>query len=722
MSQLNNENFNMENNQQENNKKVKQKNKNVNYSLRNTVIFLLIFMIICIGITIFFIFNAKKQSNKNDTTNSVTESIKESIIPDNLGITSKYETFTVNPVNFEKIYLIKGTDENAEVSYVSIDGLKDKNIQESINNAIKSEVMDLYSKNKKGVEITAKCYASFSNVMSVLVQAYGNSVHIEKGLNFNLVTGDILKFEDLFTNNANIRTILNQSYVDSYKQFKLDGIIQDELTTNKDVEYYDKEYEKSIQERLSDIESKVFKFVNDYRNGEKFEFYFTNSSINIINKDIYIVKIKMSEYFNDIAIYNRYKNENNIYDGKYDNKDILGNSNRMIFINPMQENVCQSFIMSEPIPIDNFGVFKLNEDVICALLIEGNNIDHSTEKYKQLINVVKEKMTSYAKLNDEKGHWIQMTARSDAVFDEVSFEIIDIVSSSKNMLLNNALDYYQEGNPFFYVDKSSLKDSFYLKNISNINLNEHHSYLDKSLIYKYNNKTKKWENGENINHELVPEVTTNNNVGGNKTIVIDPGHQSKANNEKEPIGPGATQTKAKVTGGTTGIVTKQTEYDLNLKVSKKLKAALEAKGYNVIMTRSTNDVNLSNSERAQIANNANADVFIRIHGNSVDNQSVKGALTMCQTSSNKYNGNLASKSYALSKAVIDEFCNATNAVNKGVTRTDEMSGINWCKVPTTILEMGFMSNPEEDKNLANDEYQNKIVIGIVNGIEKYLNS
>ena len=118
-----------------------------------------------------------------------------------------------------------------------------------------------------------------------------------------------------------------------------------------------------------------------------------------------------------------------------------------------------------------------------------------------------------------------------------------------------------------------------------------------------------------------------------RVICIDPGHQTRGNSAKEPIGPGATETKAKVTGGATGVATGQTEYQLNLDVSLKLRDALESKGYTVIMTRTTNNVDMSNSERAKIANDANAAAFIRIHANSIDSSSVKGVLTMCQTSS-----------------------------------------------------------------------------------------
>lgn len=220
------------------------------------------------------------------------------------------------------------------------------------------------------------------------------------------------------------------------------------------------------------------------------------------------------------------------------------------------------------------------------------------------------------------------------------------------------------------------------------------------------------------NDEKVTQVEQNE-VYRDKTIVIDPGHQTKGDTSKEPIGPGATETKYKVTTGATGTYTKQKESELVLKVSLKLEEELKKQGYKVIMTRTTNNVNISNSERAKIANDANADAFIRIHADSYDNSSVNGISTLCQTSKNQYNGNLAEKSYKLSKALLDNMVQITGAKSRGVTRTDTMSGINWSKVPVSIIEMGFLSNEKEDKLLATSEYQEKIVAGIVNGINEF---
>ncbi len=208
-------------------------------------------------------------------------------------------------------------------------------------------------------------------------------------------------------------------------------------------------------------------------------------------------------------------------------------------------------------------------------------------------------------------------------------------------------------------------------------------------------------------------------LGNGHIIAIDPGHQAKGNSTPEPIGPGSSETKAKVASGTTGRTTGVPEYQLNLDVSLKLRDELQNRGYQVVMIRESHDVNISNAERAEIANASGAEIFLRIHANGSDDTSIKGALTMAPSASNPYVSSIASSCQQLSQNVVDAYCTSTGFKNLGVQNYDNMSGINWCKIPVTIVEMGFMSNPDDDTAMQDQSMQYRMASGIADGVDMY---
>lgn len=202
-------------------------------------------------------------------------------------------------------------------------------------------------------------------------------------------------------------------------------------------------------------------------------------------------------------------------------------------------------------------------------------------------------------------------------------------------------------------------------------------------------------------------------------VVIDAGHQGKGDLSTEPIGPGASERKPKVAYGATGSVTHVPENVINLKVALKLRDKLEARGVKVIMVRTKADVNIANSERAKIANRANADLLIRVHCDDVNDSSIHGFLTMVPEK-NKWTGPIVSESRKAGALVQAAAVSSTGAHDRGLMPTSAMSGFNWAKVPSIIVEMGLMSNASEDRKLATSSYQDKLAEGIADGTVKYL--
>jgi N-acetylmuramoyl-L-alanine amidase len=207
--------------------------------------------------------------------------------------------------------------------------------------------------------------------------------------------------------------------------------------------------------------------------------------------------------------------------------------------------------------------------------------------------------------------------------------------------------------------------------------------------------------------------------GTGYVVCIDPGHQGSANSGQEPVGPGAGETKAKVTGGATGVVSGTPEHELALALSLKVKERLERYGVVVVMTRTTSAVDISNAQRAAVANQSGADLFLRIHADSNTNADVRGISTL-YPSGNEWVAPIEVESLSAAELLQKEMLVSTGAPNRGLMKRADLAGFNYAAVPSVLVECGFLSNPADDRQLNDAAYQDDLADGIARGVLKYL--
>ena len=210
-----------------------------------------------------------------------------------------------------------------------------------------------------------------------------------------------------------------------------------------------------------------------------------------------------------------------------------------------------------------------------------------------------------------------------------------------------------------------------------------------------------------------PEPTAVPRLHGLK-IGIDPGHQAKANREFEPVAPDSDETKYKVSSGTSGKKTGIAEYVTNLEIALQLRDALEALGCTVYMTRESHDIDISNLERAMMMNELQVDLVLRLHCDGADDPSANGIGMFVRKTGEKQ-----AESEAAAQLLLDAMVEATGARKRGVFLRDTYTMNNWSTVPCILVEMGYMSNYEEDEKLNSPEYQLLLVEGMVEGVCRY---
>ncbi len=205
------------------------------------------------------------------------------------------------------------------------------------------------------------------------------------------------------------------------------------------------------------------------------------------------------------------------------------------------------------------------------------------------------------------------------------------------------------------------------------------------------------------------------------TIGIDPGHQRHDNDGLEPVMPGSQELKKMVSAGTVGRYTGVPEYVINLQVGLKLKRKLAALGADVIMTRQTHGVDISNADRAMLMNDAGVDCWLRIHANGEDDPNISGMFILVADKGcmNSPSDGIQKQSVVLADKLLTSAVSSTGAMNLGIKIRTDQTGFGWSSVPVCNIEMGHMTNKTEDYLLVSERYQNQIADGLCAGFIEY---
>lgn len=204
-------------------------------------------------------------------------------------------------------------------------------------------------------------------------------------------------------------------------------------------------------------------------------------------------------------------------------------------------------------------------------------------------------------------------------------------------------------------------------------------------------------------------------------VVVDPGHDQYANLSTEPIGPGSETLKIKDGGGTRGVVTGLPEAQLNMRVAVRLRSLLEHAGVRVVMTRTaTAGKSIGNIARARIANDAHAALFLRIHADGSSDSAAAGTHTLYPAFHRGWTDDIYAASRRAARIVQAEEVRSLGFPDAGLQPRSDYTGFNWSDVPAILVEMGFMTNPSEDRLLATPRYERRAALGLCRGTLRFL--
>lgn len=205
-----------------------------------------------------------------------------------------------------------------------------------------------------------------------------------------------------------------------------------------------------------------------------------------------------------------------------------------------------------------------------------------------------------------------------------------------------------------------------------------------------------------------------------KMIVIDPGHQRYADYRLEKAGPKSEKWMPKMPASTYGVATGQAEYQLTLNVAKYLKKDLEKLGYKVKLTREKNVIAKSVKERADFAQKNKADLYIQLHADGMTNAQASGLYVITPSKANPYTKDIYKNSQKLGQSIISVTKKQKVAIyKKGQIKMDDLAALNWAKMPTALVELGYLNNAKDDVKLSKNAYQEKLAKTLAKGVTEY---
>ena len=129
---------------------------------------------------------------------------------------------------------------------------------------------------------------------------------------------------------------------------------------------------------------------------------------------------------------------------------------------------------------------------------------------------------------------------------------------------------------------------------------------------------------------------------------------------------------------------------------------------------------MGNVARARIANRARADLFLRIHADGSTDRRVRGTHTLVPAYRKGWTDDIHEESARAGRVVQAGLVARLRSRDRGIHERSDITGFNWADVPAILVEVGFMSNPEEDRLLSSTAYRRKAARGLCEGVLRYL--